>query len=123
MIRGGKCSIFTPQHLLAAIWRRMPMFRGYIQQDAEELLYMMLENLDQELRRTHSLCTGIAPDQAHVVTKLFEGFFESSIQCSSCGTVTSRREKFFSCVLFPPSLSSCYPLAVLLLVRLFPLSV
>ena len=72
------------------------MFRGYIQQDAEELLYMLLENLDQELRRTYFLCTGVSPDQAHVVTKLFEGFFESFIECSACGAVTSRKEKFFS---------------------------
>jgi hypothetical protein len=51
LLWSGKWAVFTPASLVFAVWRFMPFFRCYQQQDAQELLSNMMDILHEELRR------------------------------------------------------------------------
>lgn len=47
----GRYSVVTPRAILAGVWQLIPAFRGFKQQDAQELLIEMQECLLSELNR------------------------------------------------------------------------
>ncbi|RYG54865.1 hypothetical protein EON66_06590, partial [archaeon] len=47
----GRWAVFTPAGLIFSIWRRMPHFRSYSQQDAQEFLSCLLDALHEEQKR------------------------------------------------------------------------
>lgn len=48
----GKWAIITPSALLDSLWKFVPQFRNYKQQDAQEFLYCILDRMNQELTGT-----------------------------------------------------------------------
>ena len=51
LLWSGKWAVLSPYNLVFAVWRFMPCFRCYRQQDAQELLAGMMDVLHEELKR------------------------------------------------------------------------
>jgi ubiquitin C-terminal hydrolase len=50
LLWSGKWSIFTPAQLVFAVWRCMPQFASYTQQDAQEFFNCFIESLHEEAK-------------------------------------------------------------------------
>jgi len=71
----GKCACITPNSLLTAVWRFVPRFRNYQQQDAHEFLRYLLDRLlDEAAGPTHD-----GPDRARLEA-LFQGRLASKVR-------------------------------------------
>ena len=120
VIWSGKWLIVTPYALLDALWRFVPRFRGYVQQDAQEFFSYLLDRINTELTeamkkinkpfavpvplRSSSSSNAAAaaaasassslPANQSIVNQVFEGQFVSEVACTKCKNVTRRFEAF-----------------------------
>lgn len=105
VIWSGKWVVVTPYALLDALWRFVPHFRGYVQQDAQEFFSYLLDRINTEL--TEAMKNIVKPfaapgpvaepsvgQQSSIVNQIFEGMFVSEVACSKCKNVTRRSETF-----------------------------
>lgn len=95
----GKWLVVTPFALLDALWRFVPRFRGYVQQDAQEFYTYLLDRLNVELseamtRPNRPGVSASSPPNRSIVRDIFEGQFVSEVQCGSCKNVSQRFETF-----------------------------
>ncbi|XP_053611496.1 ubiquitin carboxyl-terminal hydrolase 3-like isoform X2 [Plodia interpunctella] len=94
---GSKAAI-SPECLFLVIWKVVPRFRGYQQQDAHEFLRYMLDRLHTELQQL------LPPDRADglvsrapsasIVTAVFGGTLQSEVRCLACGTESKKLDPF-----------------------------
>lgn len=95
----GKWVVVTPYALLDALWKFVPHFRGYKQQDAQEFYSYLLDRINNELtdamkkNRKPLLAPGVGVPKSLVGT-LFEGEFASNVKCTLCNNVSRRSEPF-----------------------------
>ena len=68
----------SPDALFSVVWKLVPRFRGFQQQDAHEFLRCILERLGLELGL---LCSSSADS---LVTRLFQGHLSSRVTCRRC---------------------------------------
>lgn len=109
----GKWLVVTPYALLDALWKFVPHFRGYKQQDAQEFYSFLLDRINTELTEamkknqkplgpipgSMSLSKSSASALAagankSLVGTLFEGQFSSEVTCTNCKNVSRRTEPF-----------------------------
>lgn len=99
--QGGKTAI-SPESLFHVIWKIVPRFRGYQQQDAHEFLRYMLDRLHLEL--LHLLPDGslrensylnIGPkSRSSIVTSVFGGTLQSEVRCLNCCVESKKHDPF-----------------------------
>ncbi|CAK1580886.1 unnamed protein product [Parnassius mnemosyne] len=95
----GSKGAISPECLFLVIWKVVPRFRGYQQQDAHEFLRYMLDRLHTELLQL------LPPDRsdggfvprtpsASIVTAVFGGTLQSEVRCLVCGTESKKFDPF-----------------------------
>ncbi|KAL1117737.1 hypothetical protein AAG570_004052 [Ranatra chinensis] len=97
--QGAKGAI-SPESLFLVIWKVVPRYRGYQQQDAHEFLRYMLDRLHTEL--LHVLPDFTLKDSTYIshrnkisiVTSIFGGTLQSEVQCLNCGTESKKLDPF-----------------------------
>lgn len=107
ILRDGedKSNAITPESLLHAIWKVVPRFRGYQQQDAHEFLRYMLDRLHTELLlllpgkfrndRVDEVLRGAPLAKANsVVTSVFGGTLQSEVTCLNCRSTSKKLDPF-----------------------------
>ncbi|XP_063053466.1 ubiquitin carboxyl-terminal hydrolase 3 [Engraulis encrasicolus] len=119
----GSQTAFSPDALFYVIWKIMPSFRGYQQQDAHEFMRYLLDHLHGELQGSHSSRNGAhrppvpqpPPDAirtgdkcwgngtSSVVTSIFGGVLQSEVNCLICGTESRKLDPFLDLSLDIPS--------------------
>lgn len=100
--QGGSKEAISPNELFSAIWKVVPRFRGYQQQDAHEFLRYMLDRLHTEL-------LSLLPDEtlrdsqyisldhkgrSSIVTTVFGGTLQSEVRCLNCSTESKKHDPF-----------------------------
>ena len=95
----------SPDSLFHAVWKVVPRFRGYQQQDAHEFLRYMLDRLHTELLlllpgrfrndRIDEVLRGapLAKSQS-VVTSVFGGTLQSEVTCLKCRSTSKKQDPF-----------------------------
>lgn len=73
----GEYMCISPNSLFSAVWKLVPKFRGYQQQDAHEFLRYLLDKLNDELCQTLSANSSIVSD-------VFGGVLQSDVSCLIC---------------------------------------
>ncbi|XP_078388628.1 ubiquitin carboxyl-terminal hydrolase 3 isoform X4 [Cetorhinus maximus] len=115
----GSQTAFCPESLFYVIWKIMPNFRGYQQQDAHEFMRYLLDHLHLELQRSYNGMTTsfISPDSSSisssskccingvstVVTNIFGGILQNEVNCLICGTESRKFDPFLDLSLDIPS--------------------
>ncbi|KAJ0028897.1 hypothetical protein NQD34_003894 [Periophthalmus magnuspinnatus] len=115
----GNQTAYSPDSLFYTIWKLMPSFRGYQQQDAHEFMRYLLdllhrellhrEPLHRELQRHNgdvhqcvcacaggcmSVCCCFRNGNVSVVTSLFGGVLQNEVNCLICGTESRKFDPF-----------------------------
>jgi len=98
-------SAISPDSLFQAIWKVVPRFRGYQQQDAHEFLRYMLDRLHTELLhllpahtlKQHTWLDELRPPKVQsqsLVTSVFGGTLQSDVTCLTCKTSSKKHDPF-----------------------------
>lgn len=100
---GSKAAI-SPECLFMVIWKVVPRFRGYQQQDAHEFLRYMLDRLHTELLQLLPSDVSSMKDGTYfslaqrgktsIVTTVFGGILQSEVRCLACGTESKKHDPF-----------------------------
>uniref|UniRef100_A0A3P8USG7 Ubiquitin carboxyl-terminal hydrolase n=1 Tax=Cynoglossus semilaevis TaxID=244447 RepID=A0A3P8USG7_CYNSE len=107
----GTQTAFSPDSLFYTIWKIMPSFSGYQQQDAHEFMRYLLDYLHRELQyscngasipaspqddvrlsTTKDKCSINGPGS--VVTSVFGGILQNEVNCLICGTESRKYDPF-----------------------------
>ncbi|XP_053497970.1 ubiquitin carboxyl-terminal hydrolase 3 isoform X1 [Ictalurus furcatus] len=115
----GSQTAFSPDALFYVIWKIMPSFRGYQQQDAHEFLRYLLDHLHRELQGSKNGLPGpsLLPDIPNInsgskcsingtptmVTAVFGGVLHNEVNCLICGTESKKFDPFLDLSLDIPS--------------------
>ncbi|XP_059402297.1 ubiquitin carboxyl-terminal hydrolase 3-like [Carassius carassius] len=115
----GSQTAFSTDALFYVIWKIMPSFRGYQQQDAHEFLRYLLDHLHREMQGSKNGSPSPAPslDQpkhaseskccingtSTIVTSVFGGILQNEVYCLICGTETRKFDPFLDLSLDIPS--------------------
>lgn len=102
LTQGGTKGAISPESLFLVIWKVVPRFRGYQQQDAHEFLRYMLDRLHTEL--LHLLPDFTLHDSSYIslaqkgkssiVTSVFGGTLQSEVRCLNCCTESKKHDPF-----------------------------
>lgn len=95
----GTKSAISPESLFSVVWKVVPRFRGYQQQDAHEFLRYMLDRLHTELLNIlpypNSSSPFIGPKgKSTIVTTIFGGVLQNEVNCLVCGTESKKHDPF-----------------------------
>ncbi|KAB0375438.1 hypothetical protein FD755_013930 [Muntiacus reevesi] len=110
----GSQTAFSPESLFYVVWKIMPNFRGYQQQDAHEFMRYLLDHLHLELQggfngisrssilqenstlsASNKCCINGA---STVVTAIFGGILQNEVNCLICGTESRKFDPFLDCL-------------------------
>ena len=112
LLWAGSKSAISPESLFAVIWKVVPRFRGYQQQDAHEFLRYMLDRLHTELlgilpypskNNTQNLYL-LPSGKSTIVTAIFGGVLQNEVTCLVCGTESKKHDPFLDLSLDIPLL-------------------
>ncbi|XP_059582333.1 ubiquitin carboxyl-terminal hydrolase 44 isoform X2 [Alligator mississippiensis] len=100
----GKWALVSPFAMLHSVWRLIPAFRGYAQQDAQEFLCELLDKVQQELETTGTRYPALIPASQrklmkqvlNVVNTIFHGQLLSQCPQHSCVDLEKEEESFLS---------------------------
>ncbi|XP_063782607.1 ubiquitin carboxyl-terminal hydrolase 3 isoform X2 [Pseudophryne corroboree] len=115
----GNQAAFSPESLFYVVWKIMPNFRGYQQQDAHEFMRYLLDHLHLELQgdpdgSSHSVMSQANTSRSSsskccingantVVTSVFGGILQNEVNCLICGTESRKFDPFLDLSLDIPS--------------------
>lgn len=116
----GSQTAFSPDSLFYVVWKIMPSFRGYQQQDAHEFLRYLLDHLHLELQGSRNgAARPTLPQEglklpatgakccingtSTVVTSIFGGVLQNEVNCLICGTESRKFDPFLDLSLDIPS--------------------
>uniref|UniRef100_A0A670KJP5 Ubiquitin carboxyl-terminal hydrolase n=1 Tax=Podarcis muralis TaxID=64176 RepID=A0A670KJP5_PODMU len=115
----GSQTAFSPESLFYVVWKIMPNFRGYQQQDAHEFMRYLLDHLHLELQggfngvsrsvilQENSGLSGgsrcCINGTSTVVTAIFGGILQNEVNCLICGTESRKFDPFLDLSLDIPS--------------------
>eukprot|EP00123_Amoebidium_parasiticum_P011150 comp20537_c0_seq1/m.26334 comp20537_c0_seq1/g.26334 ORF comp20537_c0_seq1/g.26334 comp20537_c0_seq1/m.26334 type:complete len:625 (-) comp20537_c0_seq1:127-2001(-) len=114
----GKWGLVTPHAMLHAVWRLIPSFRGYMQQDAQEFMCQLLDGLQDELTKlpapdVWSMYNPHEPRPPHyasssnIINATFGGTLMSNVRCHRCKALSTTTELFLDLSLdFPTTVGS-----------------
>eukprot|EP00049_Salpingoeca_infusionum_P004172 m.75416 g.75416 ORF g.75416 m.75416 type:complete len:903 (+) comp12451_c0_seq1:388-3096(+) len=103
----GKWSVISPYSLLGLMWEKIPYFRGYKQQDAQELLMVMEDMMFEELKLIRKRMRHLEREPLSVLMleTAFDGHVETTTTCRHCGHSSSSAQRAFELSLnIPPEL-------------------
>jgi len=106
VIWSGKWAVVTPFALLDALWKFVPQFRNYQQQDAQEFLVFLLDRLHDELKSRNGIVKPIV-DVHTIISRTFQGKLRSEVICDNCGKASPTFESFFDLQLDIPIQHAC----------------
>nr|XP_033807619.1 ubiquitin carboxyl-terminal hydrolase 44 [Geotrypetes seraphini]XP_033807620.1 ubiquitin carboxyl-terminal hydrolase 44 [Geotrypetes seraphini]XP_033807621.1 ubiquitin carboxyl-terminal hydrolase 44 [Geotrypetes seraphini] len=99
----GKWALVSPFAMLHSVWRLIPAFRGYGQQDAQEFLCELLDKVQQELETIGTRYPTLIPSSQrklikqvlNVVNTIFQGQLLSQVTCLACDNKSNTIEPFW----------------------------
>uniref|UniRef100_A0A4W3J851 Ubiquitin carboxyl-terminal hydrolase n=1 Tax=Callorhinchus milii TaxID=7868 RepID=A0A4W3J851_CALMI len=111
----GKWALVSPFAMLHCVWRLIPTFHGYAQQDAQEFLCELLDKVQQELEATGTIYTAPVPISQRklirkvlsVVNTIFHGQLLSQVTCLVCDNKSNTVEPFWDLSLEFPERYHC----------------
>ncbi|OPJ85833.1 hypothetical protein AV530_013940 [Patagioenas fasciata monilis] len=111
----GKWALVSPFAMLHSVWRLIPAFRGYAQQDAQEFLCELLDKVQQELETTGTKYPALIPASQrklikqvlNVVNNIFHGQLLSQVTCLACDNKSNTVEPFWDLSLEFPERYHC----------------
>ena len=77
VVWSGNWAVITPHGLLESVWKLIPKFKNFQQQDAEEFLVYLLDRLHAELTGSNSPKALI--ESTSIITDLFQGKLASQV--------------------------------------------
>ncbi|XP_006187522.1 ubiquitin carboxyl-terminal hydrolase 44 [Camelus dromedarius] len=111
----GKWALVSPFAMLHSVWRLIPAFRGYAQQDAQEFLCELLDKIQHELETTGTRLLALIPTSQrklikqvlNVVNNIFHGQLLSQVTCLACDNKSNTIEPFWDLSLEFPERYQC----------------
>ncbi|XP_073069752.1 ubiquitin carboxyl-terminal hydrolase 44 [Manis javanica] len=111
----GKWALVSPFAMLHSVWRLIPAFRGYAQQDAQEFLCELLDKIQHELETTGTRLPALIPTSQrklikhvlNVVNNIFHGQLLSQVTCLACDNKSNTIEAFWDLSLEFPERYQC----------------
>ncbi|XP_036923732.1 ubiquitin carboxyl-terminal hydrolase 44 isoform X1 [Sturnira hondurensis] len=111
----GKWTLVSPFAMLHSVWRLIPAFRGYAQQDAQEFLCELLDKVQHELETTGTRLLDLIPTSQrklikqvlNVVNNIFHGQLLSQVTCLACDNKSNTIEPFWDLSLDFPERYQC----------------
>ncbi|NP_001193780.1 ubiquitin carboxyl-terminal hydrolase 44 isoform X1 [Mus musculus] len=111
----GEWALVSPFAMLHSVWRLIPAFRGYAQQDAQEFLCELLDKIQRELETTGTKLPALIPTSQrrlieqvlNVVNNIFHGQFLSQVTCLACDNKSDTIESFWDLSLEFPERYQC----------------
>ncbi|MBN3270453.1 UP44A hydrolase, partial [Polyodon spathula] len=112
----GKWALVSPFAMLHSVWRLIPAFRGYAQQDAQEFLCELLDKVQRELETTGTVQPAHMPASQrklikqvlNVINTIFHGQLLSQVTCLACDNKSNTVEPFWDLSLEFPERYHCY---------------
>ncbi|XP_064648474.1 ubiquitin carboxyl-terminal hydrolase 3-like [Lineus longissimus] len=112
--QGSKTAI-SPESLFSVIWKVVPRFRGYQQQDAHEFMRYLLDRLHTELLTLLPYPNLNSPfigpkGKSTIVTAIFGGILQNEVRCLICGIESKKHDPFLDLSLdIPPHFTAKTP--------------
>ncbi|XP_008830293.1 ubiquitin carboxyl-terminal hydrolase 44 [Nannospalax galili] len=111
----GEWALVSPFAMLHSVWKLIPAFRGYAQQDAQEFLCELLDTIQRELETTGTKLPALIPTSQrkliehvlNVVNNIFHGQLLSQVTCLSCNNKSNTIEPFWDLSLEFPERYQC----------------
>ncbi|KAM5287899.1 ubiquitin carboxyl-terminal hydrolase 44 [Ctenodactylus gundi] len=111
----GKWALVSPFAMLHSVWRVIPAFRGYAQQDAQEFLCELLNKIQNELETTGTKLPALLPTSQrklikqvlNVLSNIFHGQLLSQVTCLECDNKSNTIEPFWDLSLEFPERYQC----------------
>lgn len=97
-----RTGVLSPRNFIIQLRKQNELFRGFMQQDAQEFLNYLLNEIDEHLLRNtqQKARKGIAQTVPATdapktfIRKIFQGSLTNEMKCLCCETVTSKEETF-----------------------------
>ncbi|KAK0044152.1 ubiquitin carboxyl-terminal hydrolase 3 [Biomphalaria pfeifferi] len=104
----GTKGAISPESLFSVIWKVVPRFRGYQQQDAHEFMRYLLDRLHIELLELLPYPNNNSPyigpkGKSTIVTAIFGGLLQSEVNCLICGMESKKHDPFLDLSLDIPA--------------------
>ncbi|CAO2581442.1 Ubiquitin carboxyl-terminal hydrolase 44 [Lemmus lemmus] len=111
----GEWALVSPFAMLHSVWKLIPAFRGYAQQDAQEFLCELLDKIQHELETTGARFPALIPTSQrklieqvlNVVNNIFHGQLLSQVTCLACDNKSNTIEPFWDLSLEFPERYQC----------------
>ncbi|CAG2219760.1 USP3 [Mytilus edulis] len=108
----GTKGAISPESLFCVIWKVVPRFRGYQQQDAHEFMRYLLDRLHTELLSLLPYPNNNSPfigpkGKSTIVTAIFGGLLQNEVTCLECRMESKKHDPFLDLSLdIPPQFST-----------------
>ena len=95
VIWSGKWAVVTPHALLGNVWELIPYFRGFQQQDAQELLCGLADRIQMEIDALIKQVSPVKLPALVILRQAFGGEITSTVKCGNCKSTSARKDNFY----------------------------